>query len=129
MTQIYKLSTVTRRNLTAGAQSVQSSHALAQFIFEYPDISIKWFKDPYLAQLSCADEDDLKNLIEKLQKNNIKFSIFREPDLDNQITAIAIEPSDQSRRLLSSYPLMLKEYKSIDKIDKNSYVRKEKCYV
>jgi sensor histidine kinase YesM len=94
---------------------------LAQFIFEHSDISIKWFKDPYLAQLSCANEDDLKYLIEKLQNNNIKYSIFREPDLDNQITAIAIEPSDQSRRILSSYPLMLKEYNLYNKLDKNSY--------
>jgi hypothetical protein len=106
-----------------------ASHAAIQFVFEHPEIAKLWIKEPYLAQLSCADEDDLKNLIEKLQKNNIKYSIFREPDLDDQITAIAIEPSDQSRRLLSSYPLMLKEYKSIDKIDKNSYVRKENCYV
>lgn len=121
MTQIYKLSTVSRRDTTAGYQSVMASHAAIQFVFEHPEIAKQWIKDPYLAQLSCADENDIKNLIEKLQKNNIKYSVFKEPDLDNQITAIAIEPSDQSRRLLSSYPLMLKEYKSIDKIDKNSY--------
>lgn len=128
MTQIYKLSTVTRRDLTAGSQAVQSSHAAIQFIFEHPEVAKLWIKDPYLAQLSCADEEELKILIEKLHKNNIKFSIFKEPDLDNQITAIAVEPSEKSRRILSCYPLMLKEYKSIDKIDKNSY-KKENSYV
>ena len=110
MTQIYKLSTVTRRDLTAGQQAVQSSHALAQFIFEHTQIAQIWFKDPYLAQLSVETEDELNYLIQKLEKSNITYSIFREPDLNNQITAIAIEPSDKSRRLLSSLPLMLKEY-------------------
>jgi hypothetical protein len=105
-----------------------ASHAAIQFVFDHPEIAKLWIKDPYLAQLSCADEDELKNIIEKLQKNHINYSIFREPDLDNQITAIAVEPSDKSRRILSCYPLMLKEYKSIDKIDKNSY-KKENNYV
>ena len=59
MTQIYKLSTVTRRDLTAGQQAVQSSHALAQFIFDHSQIAQIWFKDPYLAQLSVENEEDL----------------------------------------------------------------------
>ena len=124
MTQIYKLSTVTRRDLTAGSQAVQSTHAAIQFVFEHPEIAQIWFKDPYLAQLSVENEEQLHELIYKLQKNHIKYSIFREPDLDNQITAIAIEPSEQTRRLLSSLPLMLKEYKHI-KLHKE----KEESYV
>lgn len=124
MTQIYKLSTVTRRDLTAGSQSVQSTHAAIQFVFEHPEIAQIWFKDPYLAQLSVENEEKLHELIYKLQKNHIKYSIFREPDLDNQITAIAIEPSDKTRRLLSNLPLMLKEYKNIKlhKEKEDSYV-------
>lgn len=116
-----KLTTVTRRDLNPGQQAVQSSHSLAQFIFDHPQIAQIWFKDPYLAQLSVENEEDLNLLIFKLEKSNIKYSIFREPDLNNQITAIAIEPSDKSRRLLSSLPLMLKEYKTTNK--------KEVCYV
>lgn len=127
MTQIYKLSTVTRRDLSAGYQSIQCSHALTQFIFEYPEISRTWFKEPYLAQLSVENEEELKLLIAKLQKFNIKYSIFREPDLGNQITSIAIEPSEKTRRVLSNLPLMLKEYKT-SKIDKNSYKKKEENY-
>ena len=125
-----KLTTITRRDLSAGYQSVQSTHAAIQFVFEHPEIANIWFKDPYLAQLSVENEDALKHLIHKLQKNDIKYSIFREPDLGNEITAIAIEPSDKARRMLSYCPLMLKEYRDIDKIfnkvDKNSYQEKEK---
>lgn len=116
MTQIKKLTTVTRRDLSPGYQSVQSTHAGILFIFEHPEISQIWHKDPYLAQLSAKNEDALKHLILKLEKNQIKYSVFREPDLNNEITAIAIEPSDKTRRLVSNLPLMLKEY------------RKEGCY-
>lgn len=128
MTQIYKLTTVTRRDLTPGYQAIQSSHAAIQFVFEHPEISQIWFKDPYLAQLSVENEAELHKLIHKLQKSNIKYSIFRESDIDNQITAIAIEPSDKTRRLVSNLPLMLKEYNLFNKIDKNSYKEKEESY-
>ena len=112
MTQVHKLTTVTRRDLkNPGSQAVQSAHSAIQFVFEHPEISKTWIKDPYLAQLSVENEEKLHQLIAKLQKSNLKYSIFREPDLDNQITAIAIEPSDKTRRLVSNLPLMLKEYR------------------
>ena len=129
MTQINKLTSVTRRDLNAGYQSVQSTHSIVKFVFEHPEISGIWFKDPYLAQLSVENEDALKHLIHKLQKSNIKYSIFREPDLGNQITAIAIEPSDKTRKLISHLPLMLKEYNIFNKLDKKTFKEKEDSYV
>jgi len=78
--------------------------------------------------LSVEDEDSLKLLIYRLQQLNIKYSIFREPDIDNQITAIAIEPSIKTKKIVSNLPLMLKEYNKSDKLDKNFY-KKEKNYV
>lgn len=62
-----------------------------------------------LACLSVVDENELKRLIQSLESNQIKHAIFREPDVDDQITAIAFEPGDKSRRLVSSFPLALKE--------------------
>lgn len=115
--------------MTAGYQSIQSTHASIQFIFEHPEISEVWFKNPYLAQLSAENEDELKSLICKLQKLNIKHSIFREPDLGNQITAIAVEPSDKARKITSHLPLMLKELKNSNKLDKHTYKEKEVQYV
>lgn len=119
MTQVKKLVIVTRKDLTPGYQAIQGTHAAVQFVFEYPEISKQWYKDPYLAFLSVQDENSLKNLIKKAKENDIKISVFREPDINNSITAIALEPSDKSRRLTSSLPLALKEFKLFG-IDKNT---------
>lgn len=66
----------------------------------------------YLVFLSVADESALIELIDKFNENGLRVSIFREPDIDNQITAIAVEPSVLTRKLTSNLPLMLKELKN-----------------
>ena len=125
MTQIYKLISVTRNDLTPGYQSVMAAHALIQFQHDYPEISKDWSKYPYLALLSVKNEEELSNLISKLEKSKIKFSVFRESDIDNQITSICIEPSDASRRATSSLPKMLRDLSAENQIDKNNYVKEE----
>jgi len=83
-------------------------------------------KNPYLAVLSAQDENSLKQLIKKAKEKDIKMSIFREPDINNAITAITLEPSDATRKLTSSLPLALKEFNFYG-IDKNTK-RKEVSY-
>ena len=124
MTQVHKLTIVTRKDITPGYQLVQSTHSIIQFAFEQPKIAKEWYKDPYLAVLSTQDENSLKQLISKAKEKGIKVSIFREPDIGNAITAIALEPSDATRRLTSSLPLALKEFRfyGIDKNNKSKEV-------
>ncbi len=118
MTQNYsKLTTISRRDLTPGQQAVQSSHALVDFCFQYPEIAKEWHTTSnYLVQLSVLDLNELNLVIEKLQKYQIKFTIFREPDLDNQITAVAIEHHPDLKRVISNLPLMLRENKIKEEI-------------
>lgn len=75
--------------------------------------------------LSVENEQELLKLISKLEKSNIKFSVFKEPDIGNEITSICIEPSVESRRITSSLPLMLKEYDMNNQINKNNYKKEE----
>ena len=121
MTQVHKLTVVSRRDLNPGYQATQSIHSVAQFIFENPDVAKQWNKDPYLAVLSVENESELEQLIQKLQKSNLKYSTFRESDIDNQITAICIEPSEKTRKVTSSMPLLLKEFSTEKLMDKNNY--------
>ena len=79
---------------------------------KYPEEFKTWqTTSNYLAQLSITDERSLNELYEKAIRKSIKAVPFYEPDLDNQLTAVAFEPGDESRRLLSSLSLMLKERK------------------
>ena len=99
---------VTRRDLSAGYQGVQSQHALADFAFHYPEEFRVWRRESnYLAWLSVQDENELKRLAIKIGLSNIKLVAFFEPDKMFQMTAIAIEPGVKSARLLKNLPLAL----------------------
>jgi peptidyl-tRNA hydrolase len=113
---------VSRRDLTPSYQSVQSGHAAIMFQYEHFDIAKKWYNESnYLIYLSVENESELEQLIQKLQKSNLKYSTFRESDIDNQITAICIEPSEKTRKVTSSMPLLLKEFSTEKLMDKNNY--------
>ena len=105
-----KLRVVTRRDLELPYQSVQSGHAGINFQHEHPESARGWFHDSnYLIFLTTKDEDSLKKLIYKAELQDIKISIFREPDIGNVITAVAFEPCLKSKKLTSGLPLLGKE--------------------
>lgn len=82
-----------------------------QFNFEHPEITQDWFvKSNYLGLLSVKDENALIELAREAEKNDIRYSIFREPDIENAITAIALEPGKRTKRLCGRFPLALKDY-------------------
>lgn len=100
---------ITRQDLAPGYQAVQSIHAAIQFKFEHPEVSKNWFEQSnYLGLLSVADEQELISLIEQASQKGIKFSVFREPDINDQITAVALEPGNKSKKLCSHLKLALK---------------------
>lgn len=105
-----------------GYRSVQSCHAAINFIFEHPGRGDPWFHNSNtLVQLEVNNEEQLKLLIRKCQQLDLCYTVFREPDIGNQITAVAIEPSDITRKLVRNIPLLFKD-KIIDNVSstKNS---------
>lgn len=106
---------VSRQDLTPGQQAVQSTHAALDFGLEFSEVASEWHKvSNYLIQLAVKDEQELKALIRKIEAEELRYVAFREPDLNNVITAVAIEPCDASQRLVSNIPLMLKERPKAD---------------
>lgn len=102
-----KLRVVTRRDLSLPTQAVQSAHAAIDFQHAHPLEATEWqTKSNYLALLTVANEEELYKLSEKATIRGIKHTIFREPDINNEITAIAFEPSDASKRITSGCPLL-----------------------
>lgn len=89
---------------------MQSAHAAIDFQHDFPVEAKQWqTTSNYLAVLTVEDEAQLIKLITKAILLGIKHTVFREPDIDNQITAVAFEPSEQARKLTSSCPLLGKE--------------------
>ena len=113
MTQINdKLTVITRRDLDPGYQAVQAAHAAIEFQHEHSNIAKEWNKNSkYLVFLSVPTEQSLLDLLEKIKKERLKFSLFKEPDIGNQVTAIAVQPSEKTKKLVSNLPLALKECK------------------
>ena len=96
-----------------GQTLAQTNHALSQFAYEKPLEFREWVeKSNYIVILSTDNEEQLKEITNKLIGSNIEFSKFTETDLDNQLTSIAISPfySDEVGRMFSSLPLAGKEY-------------------
>ena len=90
-----RLYVLTRNDLGIAYQSVQGSHAVAQFMLDYPNH--EW-KNGYLIFLEVDDGESLMQWVKKLRQKQImlpddkkfEMSIFRESDLDNEITSVAV---------------------------------------
>jgi hypothetical protein len=99
---------VTRADLKPGYQAVQSLHALQEFGIQYPEVTKEWYiKSNYLGLLSVKSEQDLLVLAGKASTKGVRISVFKEPDIGNEVTAIALEPSPVSKKLCARLPLAL----------------------
>lgn len=88
---------------------MQSTHAAINFTFEHPSRAGPWFhQSNYLVLLEAKDETQLKKLIENCEKQQLAYTAFREPDIGNEVTAIAIEPSPETQKLVAKLPLLFK---------------------
>jgi peptidyl-tRNA hydrolase len=105
-----RLYVVVRADLSRGLQIAQSVHAAFHFSAEHPDLVGPWLRDSnFLVVCSVPTEGDLMDLISAAHAKGIERSAVREPDLDDEITAVAFAPGDAARRLCSALPLALRE--------------------
>lgn len=103
-----KLYLITRKNLKPGQQAVQAAHVMTQFLIEHAEIARAWHaQSNTLALLAAADENELQKIINRAFDYDIHTALFREPDLENSLTAIALEPGVKSQRLCKNLPLAL----------------------
>jgi peptidyl-tRNA hydrolase len=103
-----KLFLVTRADLSAGQQAVQAAHAMREFAEQHPEADGAWYRESNtLALLVVSDEAALRVLLEKARRRDILTSAFREPDHNNEMTAIALDHG--ARGLVSKLPLALAE--------------------
>jgi hypothetical protein len=77
-----------RKDLAETYRCVQGGHAVSQFALDNPERFRLWGNQTIL-YLGVRNENSLKLWIEKLNSKGKIWSGFYEPDLNNQLTAIA----------------------------------------
>ena len=80
-----KMYVLVRSDLSVSQQAVQAGHAVAELILH--GLQKNWNKT--LIYLRVKDEDELIRWKEKIEFRNKEYAEFREPDIGNQLTAIA----------------------------------------
>lgn len=98
-----------RNDISPGYQLAQTAHAVADFAIEHPEKFKAWkHGSNYLCCLS-ADAKRIDMIINRLSAHNIHHTIFREPDIGDQITAIAVEalPQQLHKQLFKNLKLGL----------------------
>lgn len=99
-----------RADLPPGLQAAQAAHAAFQFFHEHPVLVGRWFVlSNYLIIVQVPDETALLDLGLAAERLDIVFAAISEPDLDGEMTALALAPTDATRKLCASLPLALRE--------------------
>jgi hypothetical protein len=83
-----KMYVLVRNDLEITYRGVQGVHAVAQIMLHYPELATTWNNET-IVQLAVRNEKDLEYWVWKLQSKNKKYDFFREPDLNNQMTAVS----------------------------------------
>jgi predicted GTPase len=98
---------ITRQDINPGYQCVQSTHSIADFAYEHPEIFKIWKEQSNsIICLSAKSEEHLLKLYEKY--SNITPTVkFFEPDV-NEYTSICLYGTPAIRKSLSHLPLTLK---------------------
>lgn len=69
-----------------------------------------WYEtSSYLVLLGVADEAELASWQARLTTKGCVLTSWHEPDMGNELTALAVAPSPTAERTLSSLPLLLRE--------------------
>ena len=85
-------------------------HAAFRFASDWRHTMHKWMDESeYICVLAAENEDHLKKLLKSAGELQIPHASFNEPDFDNSLTAIALGPGLESKKLCSNLKLALRD--------------------
>lgn len=88
----------------------QAVHAAFHFSVDHPDLVTDWCSaSNFLVVVSVPGEAALVALQDQATAAGIRSTLVREPDVDDQATALALEPGKTARKLCAQLPLALRE--------------------
>jgi len=103
-----KLYIIVRSDLNPGLQAAQACHALRLFVEEHKLEENRWFRySNNIVLLQVPTKEELIALAYKVVNEDIPVSMFKEPDVDDEPTAIALL-GRQAKKMVSNLPLALR---------------------
>lgn len=96
-----RLYVLVRSDLSGSQQAVQAGHAVAQHILNSKNST---WNNETLIYLSVKDEKELLHWKQKLDYKEMEYHLFHEPDIGNQLTALAC--ATEKGRVFQSLTLM-----------------------
>lgn len=89
------------------------AHAVAEFALRNKIKFDEWNKNGMgsLVVVTAKNEEQLFQFKAKLEKENLNYYGFYEPDIGYGLTALAVEPSEKVKKLCSCFPLAGKQPK------------------
>jgi hypothetical protein len=107
-----KLYLVTRADLRHGSQAAQLVHGMASFARDYPVTFEDWERaSNTVVCLAIENEAALYELWRKAEalseatENGLAISTFNEPDFNDELTCVVLEPIDGFAELCRGIPL------------------------
>ncbi len=104
----WKLRVVVDESLPAGAVCAQALHAAIEFVLDHRELTSEWYELSNSVVILTASADQLQKLQDRCKTRELQYSLFEEPDLDDQLTAICVEPTREGKRVTSNYRLALR---------------------
>lgn len=89
-----KMFILVRKDLSQIYRIVQGAHALAQYALEHTQLFNEW-NNHTIVFLDVNGENSLYKWNDKLHYSGKDISVFHEPDIGNQVTAIACYDSGE----------------------------------
>lgn len=101
-----KLYIIGRKDLKPGLRAAQMVHAIMSHALSKPKETGEWFATSNnIVLLEVVDRVALEELLGRLVANGIGVVAYHEPDLGDELTAIAT--GGDAKRMLSNLPLAL----------------------
>lgn len=86
-----KLYVIVRKDLTPSQIAVQAGHAVAEYLVE----DSQTWRNETLVYLGVKNLFHLEKWMRKLNDFDVRYTTWREPDINNEVTAIASTGSSE----------------------------------
>lgn len=95
----YRMYCFVERHLSPIDKGIQAAHSIVEYSNQYSnnvDYTIWSYSDKTMVLLNGGTVNDLCDICKKLNDYSINYSLFKEQDLGNVITAVAVLVDDRS---------------------------------